>query len=405
MHDLNPEKSSGPDGWHPILLKYTSDLINFPLSVLLQKSLNEGMVSPKWLEACITVIHKKGKKNIFENYRPVSITSIICKVMESIIRDKIINQMERNNIFADKQHGFVPLRNCMTNLLTCMESWTDLIEKGQSIDIIYTDFANAFDNVPHQRLLRKMKDIGIVGNVLNWVRSFLTGRNQRVRVENEFSNSVPVKSGIPQGSVLGPTLFVIFINDMPEIVVSMCQLFADDAKIFRNVSSREDCIKLQNDLDKLTEWSARWQLPFNVEKCKSLHRGKNNSRHRYVMDIQELEQVREEKDLGVLVDDELKFHRQTAAAVKKANVVLGMFDEVTLPLLYKSLVRPHLEYGKVIWGPFYKGDIKAVERIQRRATKLVPQIRNLSYEERLKKLSLSSLTHRRRRGDMITTNW
>ena len=197
---------------------------------------------------------------------------------------------------------------------------------------------------------------------------------------------------------------------MPEIVESMCQLFADDAKIFRNVSSREDCIKLQNDLDKLTEWSARWQLPFNVEKCKSLHIGKNNSRHRYVMDIQELEQVREEKDLGVLVDDELKFHRQTAAAVKKANAVLGMlkksfvlFDEITLPLLYKSLVRPHLEYGNVIWGPFYKGDIKAVERIQRRATKLVPQIRNLSYEERLKKLNLSSLTYRRRRGDMITT--
>ena len=149
LHDLNPEKSPVPDGWHPILLKYTSDLINFPLSVLLQKSLNEGMVSPKWLEACITAIHKKGKKNLFENYRPVSITSIICKVMESIIRDKIINHMERNNIFADKQHGFVPLRNCMTNLLTCMESWIDMIEKGQSIDIIYTDFAKAFDKVPH----------------------------------------------------------------------------------------------------------------------------------------------------------------------------------------------------------------------------------------------------------------
>ena len=197
---------------------------------------------------------------------------------------------------------------------------------------------------------------------------------------------------------------------MPKIVENMCQLFADDAKIFRNVSSREDCIKLQSDYDKLTEWFARWQLPFNVEKCKSLHIGKNNSRHRYVMDIQELEQVREEKDLGVLVDDELKFHRQTAAAVKKANAVLGMlkksfvlFDEVTLLLLYKSLVRPHLEYGNVTWGPFYHGDIKAVERIQRRATKLVPQIRNLSYEEGLKKLNLSSLTHRRRRGDMVTT--
>ena len=207
----------------------------------------------KWVEACITAIHKKGPKNLSENYRPVSITSIICKLMESIIRDKIVIHMERNNLFSQIQHGFVPLRNCMTNLLICMENWTSMLENGYPIDVIYTEFAKAFDRVPHQRLLQKIKDMGIIGSTVNWIRSFLSNRIQCVRVEQDFSSWSPVKSGIPQGSVLGPILFVIFINDMPDTIDSMCQLFADDAKIFRSIRSVNDNGVLQNDLDKLSE--------------------------------------------------------------------------------------------------------------------------------------------------------
>ena len=297
----------------------------------------------------------------------------------------IVSHMSNNNLFSKKQHGFVPQRNCMSNLLICIEKWTSMIELGLPIDIIYTDCAKAFDSVPHQRLLQKIKNLGIIGRSNAWIRAFLTGRRQRVRVENDFSSWNSVISGIPQGSVLGPILFVIFINDMRDAVSSTCQLFADDTKLFRGIGSNEDIEILQADIDKLMEWSTRWQLPFNINKCKSLHIGSKNQNQIYTMNGKELEQVKEEKDLGILIDDQLKFHKQTAAAVKKANMVLGIvkksfihLDSTTLPLLYKSLVRPHLEYGNVIWGPYFKEDIKAVEKVQRRATKLVPNLREMS---------------------------
>ena len=412
LNELNAGKSPGPDKWHPVFLKSIADLIAEPLAILFQKSLNEGILPSQWLKACITAIHKKGDKGLPENYRPVSITSIICKIMESLVRDKMVEHMCENNLFSKYQHGFVPLLNCMTNLLTCMEQWSEILESNNAVDVIYTDFAKAFDSVPHKRLLMKLKGVGITGNTLNWIKAFLSNRSQCVRVEDQCSSWKPVKSGIPQGSVLGPILFVIFINDMPEAVKSMCLLFADDAKLFRNVNLRDDTdIKiLQTDVDSLTNWSGKWELPFNVGKCKVLHLGRTNPCNKYKMAGRYLEQVEEEKDLGVLVDSELKFHKQAAAATKTANSRLGlikksfaMLDMTSLPLLYTSLVRPHLEYGNIVWGPFYTEDRKSVERIQRRATKLVPELSNLPYGQRLRQLDLPSMQHRRRRGDMIMT--
>ena len=245
---------------------------------------------------------------------------------------------------------------------------------------------------------------------LQGIKAFLTDRSQRVRVEQEFSSWSQVKSGIPQGSVLGPILFVIFINDMSAVVESFCQLFADNAKIFNSICSSEDNRKLQCDLDKLSDWAEKWQLYFNTDKCKSFHIGRTNKRQVYQMNGNSLDQVMEEKDLGVIIDHELKFHQQTAASVKKTNHVLGLIkksfsnlDETTLSLLYKTLVRPHLEYANVAWGPHFKGDIKLVERVQRRATKLVQQYKTLPYEDRRRALELPSLVHRRRGGDMIFT--
>ena len=224
-------------------------------------------------------------------------------------------------------------------------------------------------------------------------------------MKNKFSSWTLVISGNPQGSVLGPTLFYLFINDLPDVCSSMCHLFADDAKMSRNVSSAEETNELQDDLNRLMEWAEIWQLSFNLEKCKSLHIGK----HVYKMKGKTLKQVVGEKDLGLNIDNELKFHTQTTAAIKKkANTVLGVikrsfayFDNVTLPLLSKSLVRSHLEYGNVVWGSFYKEDTKKIERVQRRATKLIPEIHNRPYQERLIYLKLPSLVYRRSRGDMI----
>ena len=275
---LNLGKTPGPDKWHPLRLKGIADLISLPLSILFQKSLNEGILPTEWLKACITAIHKKGDKGTADNYRPVSMTSIICKLMVSIVRDKLVEHLVTNELLSNHQRGFVPQRDCMTNLLTCMEKWTEFLERGDSVDVIYTDFSKAFDSVPHQRLLRKLENMGITGNVLEWIRSFLSNRSQCVRVEDELSSWKPVKSGIPQGSVLGPTLFVVFINDMPEVVDNLCELFADDAKLFRDVHLRdeENNVSLQNDLNALGGWSKQWQLPFNVGKCKCLHIGNCN---------------------------------------------------------------------------------------------------------------------------------
>ena len=292
------------------------------------------------MEATITAVHKEGPKDILGNYRPISLTSVIYKTLESLVRDELVKHMLQHELFAKNQHGFIPKRDCMTNLLSCIETWTRIIEEEESIDLIYTDFSKAFDSVPHQRLLQKIANIGIDGKVHKWVKSFLSGRKHRVSVESELSCWANVKSGIPQGSVLGPILFVIFINDMPNTIRSFGQLFADDAKIFRNIKSPSDSDCLHEDIDKLTEWSIRWQLPFNESKCKSMHIGYKNEWRKYKMNDHLLEQVTEEKDLGVIIDNELKFHKYTAAIIKKANSILGLIkksfvslDKYSLPLV------------------------------------------------------------------------
>ena len=404
---LNPNKSQGHDKMHPHFLKKLAHQLAVPLSILLKKSLKEG-ADESWCRAIITAIFKKGKKSSPDNYRPVSLTSVISKVMESIIRDAMLDHLMKHDILADPQHGFVPGRDCMTQLLLCLDEWTQMIEDNKAFDVIYTDFAKAFDSVAHQRLLVKLQNYGIGGDVLNWIRSFLCNRKQSVRVNQETSSWTKVLSGIPQGSVLGPLLFVIFINDMPdEVKFNMCKLFADDCKLYGEVNI-SGTNKVQDDLSNLEKWSKKWQLPFNVKKCKVMHMGSKNPNHEYTMNGQKLDVSVSEKDLGVHVDNQLKFHVHSAAATKKGTQILGLIkktyktrDADSITTLYKSLVRPHLEYGNIIWGPIFKEDMKSVEKIQQRATKIISQLRDVTYEERLKALDLPSLYYRRRRGDMI----
>ena len=262
--------------------------------------------------------------------------------------------------------------------------------------------------MPHQRLLLKLQACGIEGQLLEWLKAFLTDRRQRVTVNGAKSDWVPVTSGVPQGTVLGPLLFLVYINDLPDIVSSPVKMFADDMKLYRSVCQTPDTQALQRDLDLLFEWSELWQLPFNLAKCRSLHFGRRNAAHSYHMGGAELTQVLVEKDLGVQIDHQLKFREQAASAISRASHVLAVIrrsfsviDETTLPLLFRTMVRPHLEYANVVWGPFNRDDQKRIERVQRRATKLVASIRELPYEARLRSLNLPSLYYRRRRGDMI----
>lgn len=407
---LKSSKSAGPDGIHPKVLIETANNISLPLCIIFQKSLASGQVPSSWKEANVTPIHKKASKQKASNYRPISLTSIVCRIMESIIRDNIVKHMMENQLFCDSQHGFVPGRSCMTQLIIVIDKWTDMLDRGEVFDTVYLDFQKAFDSVPHNRLITKLNAYGIVGNIQQWIKEYLTNRKQRVIVNGKPSQWTNVTSGIPQGSVLGPALFVIFINDLPDAVRSSTAIFADDTKIYREVSNEEDRIILQDDLNNLMAWSQKWQLKFNADKCSVMHLGKQETPTEYTMNNSILKKTTVEKDLGVHIDNELKFHNHVAKAVLKANRILGMIkntfsniDETTLPMLYKALVRPHLEYGNVIWNPRFKLDEQAVEKVQRRATKLVPSLSNLTYEDRLRKLKLPSLKHRRLRGDLIQT--
>ena len=320
--------------------------------------------------------------------------------------------MKENDIICEEQHGFRPGRSCVTQLLEIMDIWTRMIEEGDQIDVVYLDFRKAFDSVPHQRLLRKLKAHGINGNLLQWIESFLIGRKQRVSVNGHKSTWKPVRSGIPQGSVLGPILFIIYINDLPNAVSSLVRIFADDTKVFTRVHSEEDFCRLQDDLDKLGEWSSQWQLHFNVKKCGVMHYGQQKDEYTYTMeegsDRRELGKLDEEKDLGVLFDKTLTFTKHVGAVVNKANRVVGItrrsFDYMDIPtfkIIYKAMIRPLLEYANCIWSPLLKGDIDKLEKVQRRATKIVPTLRNLPYSERLAKLNLPTLAFRRLRGDLI----
>ncbi|KAI8480560.1 hypothetical protein Bbelb_416830 [Branchiostoma belcheri] len=408
LTELNPSKSSGPDGIHPRFLKEMAHHLALPLSILFNKSMEAAELPEGWKEAHVSPIHKKGSKTAPGNYRPVSLTSVIGKLMESIIRDKLVEHMMEFNLFTDAQHGFVPGRSCMTQLLVVMEEWTRLLQEGKPLDVVYLDFRKAFDTVPHVRLLRKLERYGVGGNIRNWVEDFLRLRKQRVVVNGQFSSWREVKSGIPQGSVLGPILFVIYINDLPEAVASGIKIFADDSKLYKTVHDKTGEDALQQDLNTVGEWSQAWQLLFNVTKCKVLHLGRTNQKNSYSLGGQTIEETVEEKDLGVTIDNQLSFHSHTAKAANKGNQVLGLIkrtfynlDKDTVPTLFKTMVRPHLEYGNVIWGPHYSLDQQKVEAVQRRATKLVSGLRELPYSERLKRLRLPSLGYRRRRGDMI----
>ena len=324
--------------------------------------------------------------------------------------------MDENDILSDKQHGFREGRSCLSNLLEIMECWTEILDEDDGIDVAYLDFRKAFDLVSHRHLLYKMSKYGIKNQVLQWVSAFLSNRSQRVVVRGTASEPFAVTSGVPQGSVLGPILFLIFINDLPLEVLSPMSLFADDSKVFsritlgknKNENTENESERLQKDLDNIKEWATKWKMEFNVSKCKIMHLGKDNPNNVYTMGGIALTETTEERDLGVLVDDKLIFDKHIREIVNKANRMLGMIrrgfdclDKEVFMNLYPVLVRPLLEYCVQVWSPYRQDLIDLIEGVQDRATKLVPAVRKENYEKRLELLGLTKLVERRYRGDLI----
>ena len=328
--------------------------------------------------------------------------------METIIRDKIVKYLEENNIIKDSQHGFRHRRSCLTNLLDFFHDVYKAYDESRAVDIIYLDFQKAFDTVPHKHLISKIENHGIRGNTQKWLQDWLTDRKQRVVINGKESEWRNVISGVPQGSVLGPVLFIIYINDIDEGLTCKISKFADDTKITNKVTSLLQWQQLQKDLNTLASWADKWQMKFNIEKCKVLHIGNDNVQANYKMNDIQLSSSDTEKDLGVTISKDLKPGKQCTEVLKTANKLVGFIgrtfefkSEKVILALYNSLVRPHLEYCVQFWSPYYRKDIEKLEKVQRRITKMIPRLRNKSYEDRLEELKLFSLTKRRLRGDLI----
>jgi Reverse transcriptase (RNA-dependent DNA polymerase) len=305
---LKKTGSAGPDGISSELLQECSDEISPILAALYRKSMNTSTVPAEWKQANVVPIFKKGAKQDPSNYRPISLTCVCCRVMESILKDDITAHLDRNNVISKSQHCFRAGRSCTTNLLEFMEPVTKACDQGKPVDIIYLDFAKAFDKVPHGRLLTEIAAAGIGGELYSWIKEWLTGRSQRVVINGSFSSWSPVLSGVPQGSVLGPLLFNIFINDLDSTVTAnqLIKKFADDTKIGHVIAYNESAAELQSTLDRLHTWSTVWGMEFNVKKCHVLHVGRNNPAHVYKLGGQNLAATNSERDVGVQISDTLK---------------------------------------------------------------------------------------------------
>lgn len=380
-------KASGPDEISAKFLQLFSPIIRGSVSALYQQSLDIGVLPADWKNASVHPIYKKGDRADPLNYRPVSLTSILCKQMEHIIVSQMNKYLSEHNLMYERQHGFRAGQSCETALASLTHDWAGTVDPSfVSIDCMLLDFAKAFDTVPHRRLLFKLELIGISLPVRNWIKDFLTARQQKVVISGKESGYLPVTSGIPQGSVLGPLLFSIYINDIDTGLSggTTLNLFADDCIVYRPILGRADCAMLQDDLNILSRWSNRWLLKFNVAKCTHL-RISLRAQENQVVDIpryklcgEDLPQSTSEKYLGVTLQSNLKFDKHIASLISRCNSMIGLMKRnlsqcsiQAKKIAYFALVRSRLEYCCVIFDPYARTLIRNLEAVQNRAVRFI----------------------------------
>ena len=403
LSKLSPTKACGFDSIPARILKESAGTIAPSLTALFNMSLHSGKIPTEWKLANVVPVPKKGDPHSIYNYRPVSLLSLVSKLLEHAVFNKVSAFIQ--NYLYDLQHGFRHKRSCITQLLSVFHEIGRMLDSGHEIDLIYLDFSKAFDSVPHQKLLAKLSAYGISGTLLNWFTDYLNNRKQRVVVEGVSSPFLSVTSGVPQGSVIAPLLFLIYSNDLPEAALnSRVAMFADDSKCYRTIKCPGDREFLQRDLSALHQWSVSWDLSFNASKCFLLRisRKRTQSDHSYSLGSELINSAPSQNDLGVIVGSDLKWSLHIRKCIAKANRMLGFLrrncSRLTSMrcrrLLYLSLVRSHLSYGSELWGPQNSSnDLRRLEGVQRRATKFILQDYTSSYLERLKKINLLPLSY------------
>ena len=379
LRKLHVHKATGPDNLSARLLKETADVIAPALSNIYQLSLDRFEVPTDWRHARVCAIYKKGDRYDPGYYRPISITCLCSKILEHIITSNTMRYLEDHNLLHNRQHGFRSKRSCESQLIELTSQLSAALDGGDEVDAIVLDFSKAFDKVSHSKLVTKLNSIGLNPQITWWVNSFLSERTQEVVVDGHHSTHCHVTSGVPQGSVVGPCLFLIYINDLPQSVKSEVRLFADDTVIYTTADKRD---QLQADLRALQDWEALWDMEFNPSKCEHItftRKKSKRSNNSYSLHNTSIPKVQEIKYLGVKLEHSLRWNSNTEYLSGKASGKVGFIGRTIPPSLkhlrdkaYCSLVRPILEYSSTVWdSSLTSTQSKQLESIQRKAARMV----------------------------------
>ena len=409
LRDIKEHKAPGPDSIPNLVLKKCSHNLAPAVTCLFQKSLDSEKLPKDWTDANVSPIFKKGDRHIPANYRPVSLTSVLSKLLEHIICHAMHAHFDQHHVLTNLNHGFRAGYSCETQLLTVSDELGKSTDNGKRIDVGVLDYSKAFDTVPHNKLLHKLNAYGIRGSTLGWIRAFLTTRHMRVIVEGEASSEAEVKSGVPQGTVLGPLLFLCHINDLPERVESQVRLFADDCLLYREINTAQDHEILQNDFKQLENWASDWGMSFNASKCYILPVNfKDGESFRfYQLDDTILQHVNQNPYLGLLFSKDMTWSHHITKMSKKASCTLGFLKrnlhhcpQSCRMAAYLAMVRSALEYGSIVWDPYLDKDINLIENIQKRSARFITgdyrSRESGSMTRMLQELNLPTLQQRRK---------
>ena len=409
INHLKSGKAPGSDGITSTMLKLTAGEIALPLTLLFNYSLREGLIPDDWKRAIVVPIHKSGDISSIKNYRPITLCSVVGKLLERVVTNRMIGYMREVGLISKQQHGFVAGRSCTTLLSTVCHHWAQLLDVRSPpvVDVIFLDWSKAFDKVSHSILLSKLHNYGICGPMWHWISSFLNQRYQSVQFRGSSSNWLPVLSGVPQGSVLGPLLFNLFVLDLPNFVQSNLPQYADDTLLYRPIYSEDDVTIMQKDLDNIISWCILNKMCLNADKCKVMRLSKklacDGNIPSYKISNSSLSVVQNYKYLGVIISSNLKWNDHVNHVASRTSRLLGFIkrivrcnDPAILSRLYKTLCRPIIEYGAPAWLPYQQSHINRLEKVQKRlARSCIPAPRGeLTYQFRLEKLGLSSLENR-----------
>lgn len=407
LNELDVSKATGPDNISPCILRSCSGVVCLYFYVLFEKSLDTSSLPSDWKLGRVVPIHKGGPRNVVTNYRPISLTSIACKVIEHVLYTGIIHHVNASGILHSSQHGFRQGYSCVTQLTEFVHELAGALDGRDSVDCIFLDFSKAFDVVSHDLLIAKLHGYKIDKKVVYWIREYLSLRKQYVVLNGCQSEFADVTSGVPQGSVLGPLLFMLYLNDIVGVVSSPMRLFADDCVVYRKIRASDDVDILQADINAITDWCKLWEMNINFKKTVHIPftRRRVPSLSTYTINDEPLTVAYEYKYLGVFLTSTLSWSKHIDYTVSKASRMLGFLARNFKPVprslkerLYFSHVRSILEYACTIWDPHTAVQIIKLEKVQNRAARFVLNNydRRLSMTRAKQSLGWKELSFRRK---------